>query len=153
MKKTILILTALAVFFVCLNLDAAPGKYDDLKAALEKMIKINDDFTSVAMTAKDAKTLAKAMNNFAAAQREMLPEMKKMAHKYPELNAMMANKNAPEELKPIMKKLENMAPKTMVVYSKIQEFGADPAVQKAQQELQRIRMEIQKAEEKKPKKK
>jgi hypothetical protein len=90
--------------------------------------------------AGSAKDVAKAMNRLAGGMEDIVPRMKKLSEKYPELTD---RTGPPEELKESEKKVEEVSMKMVGTMMKIMPYMQDPEVQKAQKRLQDAMMGVQ----------
>ena len=86
----------------------------------------------------NAKDVAKAINHFADKMEAIMPRMKKLAEKYPELKD---TSNVPEELRDSQKKAEAAGRKIAGSMMKIMPYMADPEVQKAQERMNAAMMQ------------
>ena len=110
-------------------------KYDDVKNAIQKQTKLMEGLAVELDKATDATGVAKAINNFADGMEKLLPEMKKLRKKYPELED---EDNLPEELKEAQDNAEEMAKKYGGSMMKIMPYMNDPEDQKAQQRMNEV---------------
>jgi predicted transcriptional regulator len=141
MKKFILCATVV-VFLFGLAACGGGGKYADAKKLMEKQVQLFEDFANALDKAGSADDVVAALNNFSDGMKEMVPQMKELQEKYPELKD-AKDEAMPEELKPIMEKLQNeVMPKFMGAMMKIQQYASDPAVQEASQKFQQAMSEM-----------
>jgi hypothetical protein len=63
--------------------------------------------------------------------------MKELINKYPELKELKEEETPPEELKPVMKKMEELGKRMFGVFAKVQQYANDPKVQEAQKRWQK----------------
>ncbi len=141
MKKLILFATVI-VFLFGLAACGGGGKYADAKKLMEKQIQLFEDFINGVDKAGSADDVAAALNDFSDEMQKMVPEMKELQEKYPELKD-AKDEAMPEELKPIMEKLQKeIMPKFMGVMAKIGQYANDPAVQEASQNFQKAMSEM-----------
>jgi predicted transcriptional regulator len=82
--------------------------------------------------AESAQEVAAALNAYAAEQKELVPAMMELQKKYPEL---MAQKEAPAELKAETEKLQQIGQRIMAASMKAMKYMQDPVVQEAQKKL------------------
>ncbi len=150
MKKTILIVSLLALSFSMSFLSASPGNYDDLKAFMASTNVAMDELVVEMEAAKDAKSIAAAISKMNNKFMAMLPGLKKLYEKYPNLDE-LTEKNVPEELKAEVEKGKVNQTKMQSFGPKIMQHGSDPAVSKALQEMQQCSMEMAKLKPKKEK--
>ena len=116
-------------------------KYSDVKKVNEEYIQLVEKYISDMDKATSAKDAAKAINSFGDGMEKVLPEMKKMSEKYPELKN---NVTPPEELKESQMKAEATGKKMVGAMMKIMPYMRDPEVQTAQKRLSTIMMKMTK---------
>jgi hypothetical protein len=122
---------AVAGFFAC----SKGGKYGEAKNLMNKTLTAMDDFAKDMDKATEAKAVAAGINKFKDAMADLKPKMLALDKKFPELKD---ETNIPEELKPIMKRMEEMSSKMISASMKAYQFIQDPEVQKAQEELNKV---------------
>lgn len=132
MKKFVS-LSTIAVFVIVLFACGGGGKYGDAKKAMENFISATEDFVAALENADDGKTVAAAINSYADVMKDVGAEMKALTEKYPELKD---QKNPPEELKDVAKKMEEVMPKMMGAMMKLAKYAEDPDVMAAQKKMQ-----------------
>jgi len=115
------------------------GKYAKASDLLNKQIGIMESYAAAMEKAGSAQEVAAAMDQYTTAMKEMVPEMKDFEKNYPEIKA---EKEPPEELKPLMKKMEEIAGRVMSASMKAAQFMQDPAVQAAQQRFGEVMGEM-----------
>jgi hypothetical protein len=128
MKKAVMFVAVLSLLvggFAC----KGGGKYADAISVIEKFVASNEGLLKSLEGAKDAESVAAALNKATADVKELAPKMKALGEKYPEFKNM---ENPPAELKPAVDKLMAVAGKMMGVFEKIGPFLSDPKVQEAQ---------------------
>jgi hypothetical protein len=111
------------------------GKYGEAKALLNKSLVAMEDFAKAMDKATEAKAVAAAINSFKDVMADLKPKMQALDKKYPELKN---ETNPPEELKPLMDKLQETSGKMLNAMMKAYQFSQDPEVQKAQEELNKV---------------
>ena len=116
-------------------------KYSDVKKVNEEYVQLIEDYISDLNKATSAKEAAKAINAFSDGMEKVLPEMKKVAQKYPELKN---NATPPDELKESQMKAEETGKKMVGAMMKLMPYMRDPEVQKAQKRLSTIMMKMTK---------
>ena len=114
--------------FLSSLLSGCGGKYSDAVEANEAFIEMMEAYVESLEKADGAEDVAKAMNRYADAMEDLLPRMKHIAEKYPELND---QNNPPEELKESQKKSEEVGRKMIITMVKAKPYLSDPEVQKA----------------------
>ena len=107
-------------------------KYADAKELNEDAVKVMEEYVAELDKSGNAKDVATAMNHFADKMEALMPKMKKLAEKYPELKD---TSNPPEELRDSQKKAEALGQKMAGSMMKIMPYMNDPQVQKAQERM------------------
>ncbi len=142
MKKVILIATLLALGFSMAFLNAAPGKYDDINAFMTKSNSTLEAFVSGLEKVTDAKSFAATINTTTDTFKAMLPALKELFVKYPNLNE-LTETNVPEELKAGVDKGKVINAKIQPLFIKLMPLHqSDPEVMKAVQAMQQFQMEM-----------
>jgi hypothetical protein len=108
------------------------GKYGEVKKVFNKYIDATEKFATAMEGVKDADGVVKAIETYTIAAKELGPQIKGFEAKYPEFKNM---DNPPEELKPLVDRMQAVATKMMGSMGKIAEFASDPKVQAAQAKL------------------
>jgi hypothetical protein len=132
-SKALIILCTL--IFIVGFMACGGGKYGDAKKTIAKSNKIAEDFLGKMDKANNEKQVAAALKGFTKAMKEIVPEMKKMQEKYPDL---AKSQNIPTELGEEGKKMMEVWSKMGAVMMKIQQYADDPEVQAAQEEFQNV---------------
>jgi hypothetical protein len=140
MKKLVLVI---AVFFISMIVLNAVPEYEDVKIFLDKQIKTFEVFIKNCEGVTDAKSAAAAIAGFTKDFRALMPEIKALSTKYKDLQGMMKT-NPPAELAPHITKMEEMAKNMSPAMMKIMQYAQDPEVMKAQQDFQKLMMELNK---------
>ncbi len=131
MSKKLIALPILLAFvaFGC----GKANKYADVKEVLTDTVKIQETYISAMQKAANAGDVIAAVKGFGEGMSKLLPKVKELDKKYPELKD---KKDIPADLKPLMdqieannKKLEEAAKPIMAKYMK------DPNVLKAMAEM------------------
>lgn len=133
MKKALVLacVVVLLVSVAACNKDGG-GKYADVKKVFGKYIEATEKFATTMEGVKSADEVVKAIEVYTVAAKELGPEIKGFEAKYPEFKDM---ENPPEELKPLVDRMQAVATKMMGSMGKIAEFASDPKVQEAQAKL------------------
>ncbi len=108
------------------------GKYASAKSLINKQIAIMEDYADAMEKAGSAAEVAKALNAYAAGQKDLIPAMKKFQEQYPE---MKDQKEPPAELKAEMDKMQQVMGRIMSASMKAAQYMSDPVVQEAQKKL------------------
>jgi hypothetical protein len=111
-------------------------KYRDAKRILAELIKLYEDFILKIESTEDPKIISSAVNNFSAGLDKLIPEMKRVNSKYPELEKFKIS--PPAELKNESALLEVLEPRLRDAFFKIKMFSSDEDVKKATEDLQKV---------------
>lgn len=111
-------------------------KYRDAKRILSELIKLYEEFIFKIESSEEPAVIAKAVNNFSAELDKLLPEMKRVNSKYPELEKFKLS--PPAELLNESAMLEVLEPRLRDAFFKIQMFGSDESVKKATDDLHKV---------------
>jgi hypothetical protein len=130
MKKTILT----AVIGLCLLALATGcgGKYSDVKETNRKFIKLMQAYVDDMAGINSAADAARAINRLADGMEKLVPEMKALKKKYPELQN---PDNLPEEIKATEKEMEEVGRKFGESFMKLMAYMESKEVQDAQARL------------------
>jgi len=134
-SKLWIILLCVAVIAVGTIACGGGGKYADAKKIIAKSNVVVGGFLEKMDSVDNAKDAASAMNSFTDEMEKIVPEMRELEKKYPELGG---GQSVPEELGEEGKKMMELWGKFSSVMMKIQQFADDPEVQKAQERLQTV---------------
>ncbi|MCD4655565.1 hypothetical protein K8T06_16715 [bacterium] len=136
MKKTtqILFLSLLTISFLIIG---CGGKYSDAEKIYGEYVVAIEKYVTNLEKADNAKEVAKAVNKFADDMEDLMPRMKKLSEKYPELKD---TSNPPEELKETQARADEMGMKMAGSMMKMMPYMKDPEVRKAQERLGSIMM-------------
>jgi predicted nuclease with TOPRIM domain len=131
MKKMMLVLflTLLTMSFLIIG---CGGKYSEAEKMNKEYIALLEDYVADIDKADNAKNVAKAMNRFADGMEELMPKIRKLSEKYPELKD---RSNPPEELKETQKKAEEIGQKMAGSMIKLMPYMMAPEVLNAQKRL------------------
>ena len=138
MKSYSLIRMLCLLVLLFLSNGCSGKKYADAEELNEDVIKVMDEYVAELDKSGNAKDVAKAINRFADKMEALMPRMKKLAEKYPELKD---TSNVPEELRDSQKKAEALGQKIAGSMMKIMPYMADPEVQKAQERMNAAMMQ------------
>lgn len=132
-KSTYLVSTL--ILFVILNCSACGNNYGDAKKTMQKQTRIFENYIDSMDKAKNADDLVGAISTFSTEMKGIIPELKKIAKKYPEL----ATQNEPPvELKDEYDKITTFSEKISATMMKNLKYLSDPKVQKAIQEQGKV---------------
>ena len=129
--KKLIGFSVLALFAVAIIAGCGGGggdKYSDVKDLLNKMIAVQDTFTSSVEKSKSSKDVVAAIDVFAKDMMALAPKIKDMDKKYPELS----DKNPPKELAGEVKKLQAVSEKMEEAMGKVaQKYPGDKDIAEA----------------------
>ncbi len=131
MKKLILLVT-LGLFLMGI-LACGGGKYADAISLTEEAVDAMENYCTGLEKADNAKDVAAVINKFSDTMAALKPKMDELQKKYPELKN---NKDVPEEMKAITKRMEEVVPKMMGASAKMMKYATDPAVLEATKKMQ-----------------
>lgn len=141
MKKLALLAGTIFIIFALVSCSGG-GKYAAVKDLLEKQCDIMSNFADDINKATTAAEAAKAIDNFRESMEKIIPEVKDLDKKYPELKT-QKEEDVPAELKPVLERLnKEIMPKFMSAFGKMQQFAGDPAVQEAQRKMNETMMKM-----------
>jgi len=106
------------------------GKYTHLKPVIQEMATSLEKFVINLGKAENADAVAAALDNYTKAIIKFTPKVKEMMKKYPELKDETVR---PEELKPLMDKMDELTKKLASLYTKLGQYNNDPKVKAANQ--------------------
>jgi hypothetical protein len=135
MKTTKWMVVLCVVVFVFGTIACGGGKYADAKKTIAKSNEVLEDFLGKMDKADNAKDVATALTGFTSEMEKIVPEMKKLEEKYPELKG---SQGVPEELGEEGKKMMELWGKFASVMMKIEQYADDSEVQKAKEKLENI---------------
>ena len=104
------------------------GKYAKIKPLIEKMAVSFEKFITDMEKAANADAVVAALDTFTGVMKELGPKMREIIKKYPELKD---ERTHPEELKPLLKKVDELGKKMFGVMGKLQQFANEPKVKEA----------------------
>lgn len=142
MKKSTSLVSAL-ILLAIFHLTACSSQYSDVKSTLNKQITIFEDYINAMNKVGNADDMAEAINAFSKDMSKIIPELKTIAEKYPELEN---NTTPPEELKEEYDKIKTFSEKVSTAMMQKFKYLSNPKVQKAIQEQGRIMSESIKQE-------
>jgi hypothetical protein len=103
-------------------------KYAEIKPIIEKMAVSFEKFINGMEEAENADAVAAALDDFTKVMKDFVPKVIELKKKYPELKE---EKNYPEELKPLLKKIDKLGKRIFGVIRKFKQFRNDPKVKEA----------------------
>jgi hypothetical protein len=108
------------------------GKYADAKKVMGKLIKAMDSHVAELEKADNAKDFAAGIRSMAKTLGELKADMEKLDETYPELRDL---DSPPPELAEEAAQIEALGEKMRKIMMKMMQFGDDPDVQAAMEEL------------------
>ena len=133
MKKSKLMLGLVVVLMIVGAVACGGGgKYASARALMGKQISIINNYADAMDKANSAQDVVAALNAYADATKDMIPDLKKFQEQFPE---MTDQAEAPAELKPEMDKMQEAMGRMMSASMKAAQYMQDPAVQAAQKKL------------------
>ena len=129
----LLIFTGVFSFGDSISRDEA--KYDDARQVLENLAGLLEEFVTDMDQAEKAKTIAKVLDGFAEDMKELLPGINKIREKYPELEK---EDTHPEELKPLLQRIDKDFRAMMKSYAKVNQHIEDPDVKAADEKYKEV---------------
>jgi hypothetical protein len=116
---------------VTFTLTGCADKYADVKKSQSEFVKITNAYVADLDKVSSAKGAAKAMNNYADQLEKLMPKMKQLSEKYPEIK----DSKVPSELMEMEKETEAAAFKMAGSFMKLMPYMNDPKVMEAQQRM------------------
>jgi len=111
------------------------AKYADAKEVLDNLAELLETFVKDMDQADNAGSIAKALDGLADAMEELLPEVNEIRKKYPELDK---EDTHPEELKPLLQRIDKDFQAMMKSYGKVREHIKNPAVKAADDKYKKV---------------
>lgn len=111
-------------------------KYRDAKRILAELIKLYENFILKIESTEDPQTISSAVNNFSSDLERLIPEMKRINSRYPELEKFKLS--PPAELQSESSMLEVLEPRLKEAFFKIKLYSSDENVKKATENLQKV---------------
>jgi len=115
-------------------------KYKDAERILTELIKTYQNFIFKIESTDDPIIISTAMKEFSSSLNNLIPEMKRINDKYPELKNF--NINPPDELKNELQMLEALEPRLNEVFFKIKILSDDKNIKKAMDDLHEILLKM-----------
>ena len=104
------------------------GKYSDAKPIIEEMAVSLEKFVLGLEKASDANAVAAALDAYSDVIVKLAPKAKAVMEKYPELKEETMH---PEELKPLLTRMDDLAKRLAGLFGKIGQYSEDPKVKAA----------------------
>jgi hypothetical protein len=130
MKKLVLVT---AVFLLLFGLAVyGGGVYSEVKLLMEKVVLSLEKLTAGLEEAEDADDVVAALDSYTSETLPLAPKMKELIKKYPELKELKDENTCPEELRPVMQKIEELGERMVLGFVKVQQYTNDAKVKAAQ---------------------
>lgn len=129
-----LLAVGLTGFFGCTK----GGKYADAQDVMGRSVEIMENFINGMEKAEDSQAVVKTLNAFSADMSALKPKLKAVEEKHPELKD---QEIPPEELKPMVEKINALSSRMTNAMMKLMQFQDDPEVQKAQEAMNKAMMD------------
>jgi len=131
--KALLGMTILAVMMV-----ACGGGASGPKATMEKFVVVTETMADSMEKADTAVAVVAAINSYSDSMEKLIPEMKAVNEKHPELKELGKGGEVPAEYKEIMERITKAGEKMGASMMKMGQFYQDEGVQKAQKRLMEV---------------
>lgn len=129
------ILQLLLFSFVC----QAGNKYEEARDVYEDYLPVVEKYLDTVEKTENAKELARAINVFTDSMEGLVPKIRNLTAKYPEL----ANEESiPPEYADLVKNANVLGGRFAMSFTRIAPFLADPEVEKANQRLMVVMAEL-----------
>jgi hypothetical protein len=141
MKRTLLIFLLTGLLFSTgiqsFGDENAKGNknYEDAKLVLTDLAVLIEGFVENMNQANQPKDVAKVLDIFSDSMKDLIIKINEIRKKYPELRT---EDTHPEELKPLLQRIDKDFPEMMKAYAKVIENIADPAVKEADKKYKEI---------------
>jgi hypothetical protein len=108
------------------------GVYSEFKLLMEKVVLSLEKFITGLEKAENADDVIAALDNYTNDILPLAPKMKELIKKHPELKELQDENTCPEELRPVMEKIDKLGKRMVGGLAKIQQYANDPKVKAAQ---------------------
>ena len=115
-------------------------KYKDAERILAELIKLYQNFIFKIESTDDPLIISTAMREFSSSLNHLIPEMKRINDKYPELKNF--NTDPPKELKNVSDMLEALEPRLNEAFFKIKILSNDKNIKKAMDDLHEVLLKM-----------
>ena len=133
-----IIATALSLAALAAAVQAG-GRYDDAIQVTKDFLGVMETYMEKMESASDANSVAAAMNWFADAVEPIIPDLRAVAQKYPELKN---PDTIPPEFRKLQQDSEAMGQRFSGWMTKIAAYGDNPKVQAAQKRIAQTMMKM-----------
>jgi hypothetical protein len=130
--KHVLGLLILAVLFT------ACGGAPSPKEMMGKVADVTEELVGAMEKAENAPAVAAALNTYTDRMEKLIPEMKALYEKHPELKEMKNNDKMPAEYKDVEERLNKAGERMFGAMMKMGQYAQDEAVLKAQQRMAEV---------------
>ncbi len=131
MKRFALILVGLILGFGMLN-GCGKGEYDEVIEYNDQFVSITKEYVNGLNTAESGKDVAKAMNKFADEFEKLIPKMKEVNQKFPDLQN---TKDLPQELMTSQEEAKAVGMEFASSFMKSMKYAMEPEVAEAQKRM------------------
>ncbi len=114
-------------------------KYADAKEVLEKLAAALERFVEDMNKADNSKAISECLNAFTVSMSELVPGLNEIRQKYPELKDETTH---PDELKPLLKRVDKNFAGMMRAYGKVKENLSDPAVKESENRYKEVMAQL-----------
>jgi hypothetical protein len=133
MKKQIGFFLAILIMNMIIT-GCGGSKYSEAIKVNQEYVAAMEKYIEKIEKADNAKAVETAMNAFADDLEKIMPRMKKLAEKYPELKS----QNPPEDVMPSQNKTKEVGARFGGTFMKISPYMEDPGVQQAQKRIMAV---------------
>lgn len=134
MKRTLLIFLLIGILFSSgthsfgYKNTIREEKYEDAKPVLTDLAVVIEVFVENIGQVDQPKDVANVLNTFSDSMNDLVPKINGIREKYPELKT---EDTHPEELKPLLQRIDQDFQELIKSYAKVKEHIEDPAVREA----------------------
>lgn len=109
---------------------------DTPEAAMGDMLNVMDTFADNMTAAENADQVVNALDKFSAGMQDIVPRMKALQEKYPELKTSMGEGKMPKGLEKFEERFKAVGLKVASASAKIMQYASDPKVLAAAKKFQ-----------------
>ena len=131
--------SVLAVLFILSLAGCGGSQYSDAEAVMNDKAEALKKYVGAIETADNAQAVADAIDGFTSDMKLLIPKMKEMNAKYPEIKN---NLEMPDELKALSEEIASLSRSLQETMMKSMQYLQDPAVQKALEEQGKLIVEL-----------
>jgi hypothetical protein len=140
MKKLFLICTIAILSIALLNAQELE-KYSDVIDMIVKQSNILEEYIKGCENVKEAKDVVVLLTKYKDGFKVLIPDLKTLVKNYGPLGELFKD-NPPENVKPHLKRMEELSQKLFGASMELGKYKEDPEVKKAQAEVVKVQMEI-----------